>query len=160
MYCSSHEYRPAAASRPCRRQSRALGAMPSTSPISVPKIDALVRFPAAVVAVCVPCPSASRGERISSSSIGPVSSAPSINQRAPISLLLQSVVSNCSPGFAGAAPVLGLVKYQHIGQSCGTDGKAICRARSPRPSCCGTDAACLPPACPAVQGARARCRCR
>jgi hypothetical protein len=75
----------------------ALGAMPSISPINVPKIDALVRLPAAVVAVCVPCPSASRGERISSASIGPVSTAPSMNQRAPISLLLQSSAVNCSP---------------------------------------------------------------
>ena len=36
----------------------------------MPKIAALVRLPAAVVATCVPCPSASRGERISPSSIG------------------------------------------------------------------------------------------
>ena len=50
--------------------TRARGAMPSTSPIIVPKMEACTRLPAAVVAVCVPCPSTSRAERISPVSIG------------------------------------------------------------------------------------------
>ena len=52
--------------------SRAFGATPSTLPRKVPNIDALTKFPAAVVAVCVPWPSTSRGDSISPSSRLPV----------------------------------------------------------------------------------------
>ena len=44
--------------------TRARGAIPSMPPMSVPNMDACTRLPAAVVAVCVPCPSASRGELV------------------------------------------------------------------------------------------------
>ena len=107
--------------------TRALGAMPSTSPINVPKMDALALLPAAVVAVCVPCPSASRGEKNSPSSIGPDARAPSPNHRAPISLLLQFVSSNRSP--ATQAP------FQFSGGSnATTPGSLLKRRHSHRPS--------------------------
>ena len=58
--------------------TRARGAIPSTLPIRVPNMEACARLPAAVVAVCVPCPSTSRADRISSASIGPEFSAPAM----------------------------------------------------------------------------------
>ena len=69
----------------------------STAPRSVPKIDALTRLPAAVVAVWVPWPSVSRAEKISPLSMGPVACAPATKYRAPINLLLHAVSSNCTP---------------------------------------------------------------
>jgi len=53
--------------------------------------------PAAVVAVCVPWPSTSRGEKISPESMGPELRAPSTKKRAPIILSLQAVASNSGP---------------------------------------------------------------
>ena len=63
--------------------------------------------PAAVVEVCVPWPSESRGDRKSLGSMTAPAWKPAANQRAPISLLLQSVTAQPSPAWQAPFQLVG-----------------------------------------------------
>src|SRR4051812_44873186 len=70
--------------------SRAAGAIPDAAPTMTPLMTALAPWsPAAVLAVCEPWLLRSRGERNSSGT--ELLSPPALNQRAPITLLLQLI---------------------------------------------------------------------